>query len=69
MRAHHVIAAVAVILVGVGGKLIFSTASTAEADALSIKSVSLDVSQLHHKAKNLPLQKFQDMSFVFSGGD
>ena len=69
MRAHHVIAVVAAILVGVGVKLIFFTAPTAEADPLSIKSVGVDVSQLHQNVKNLPVQKFHDMSLLFPGGD
>ncbi len=69
MRAHHVIAVVAVILVGVGVKLIFFTAPTAEADPLSIKSVGVDVSQLHQNVKNLPVQKLHDMSLVFPGDD
>jgi len=69
MRAHHVIAIVAVILVGVGVKLIFFSAPTAEADPLSIKSMRVDVSQLHQNAKNLPVQKFHDMSLVFCDGD
>jgi hypothetical protein len=44
MRAHHVIiAAVAVILVGFGVKLIFFWAPTAEAK-LSVESVSMDIS-------------------------
>jgi hypothetical protein len=37
MRAHHVIAVVAVILVGVGLKLVFFTAPTAEAVSFSVK--------------------------------
>jgi hypothetical protein len=69
MRAHHVIAIVAVILVGVGMKLTFFPAPTAEADSLSIKSVSLDISQMHQNTKNLPVQKLHDMSFVFSDVD
>ena len=69
MRAHHVIAVVAVILVGVGVKLIFFTAPTAEADPLFIKSVGVDVSQLHQNVKNLPVQKLHDMSLVFPDGD
>ena len=69
MRAYHVIAVVAVILVGFGVKLIFFTAPTAEADPLSIKRVGVDVSPLHHNAKNLPVQKLYDMSFVFPGSD
>jgi hypothetical protein len=69
MRAHHVIVVVAAILVAVGVKLIFFPAPTAEAESLSIKSVGVDVSQLHQNAKNLPVQKFHDMSFVFPDGD
>jgi hypothetical protein len=69
MRAHHVIAVIAVILVGVGVKLIFFSAPTAEADTLSIRSVSVDVSQLHQIAKSLPVQTFRDMSLVFADGD
>jgi hypothetical protein len=62
MRAHHVIAVVAV---GVGVKLIFFAAPTAEADSLSIKSMSVNVSQMHQNIKNLPVQEFHDMSLVF----
>jgi hypothetical protein len=69
MRARHVIAVIAVILVGVGVKLIFFTAATAEADPLSIKSVGVDVSQLHQNVKTVPVQKFHDMSLVFAGDD
>jgi len=69
MRAHHVIAIVAVILVGVGVKLIFFPVPTAEADLLSIKSVGMDVSQLHQNAENLPVQKFHDLSLVFPESD
>jgi hypothetical protein len=69
MRAHHVIAIVAVILVGVGVKLTFFAAPTAEAESLFVKSVSLDISQMHQNTKNLPVQKLHDMSFVFSDGD
>jgi hypothetical protein len=69
MHARHVTAVVAVILVGVGVKLIFFTARTAEADSLSIKSVGVDISQLHQNVKNLLVQKFHDMSLVFSDGD
>jgi hypothetical protein len=66
MRSHHAIAVVAVILVGVGVKLIFFTAPTAEADSLAIKSAGLDISQLHQN-RNLPAQRSHDMSVVFPG--
>jgi hypothetical protein len=69
MRAQHVIAVVAAIFVGVGLKLIFFAAPTAEADARPIKSVSVDISQIHQNSKSLPVQKLHDMSLVFSAGD
>jgi hypothetical protein len=69
MRARHVIAIVAVVLVVVGVKLIFLTAPTAEAVSLSVKSVGVNVSQLHRNVGNLPVENFHDMLFVFSGGD
>jgi len=66
MRAHHVIiAAVAVILIGLGVKLIFFWAPPAEANLLSVKSVSMDISEMERNAKNLPVQKIHDMTFVF----
>ncbi len=67
MRAHHVIAVVAVVLVVVGVKLIFFTPQPAEAVSLSIKSVGLNVSQLHQSVRNLPVETFHDMSLVFGG--
>jgi hypothetical protein len=69
MRARHVIAVGAIILVGAGVKLIFFAAPTAEAVSPPIKSVSVDVSQLHQNAKSLSAQRLDDMSFVFPGGD
>jgi len=72
MRAHHgVFAAVAVILVGLGVKLVFFSEPTADAKLLSVKSMSMDISELHRNTniKNLPVQKIHDMTFVFSDGD
>jgi hypothetical protein len=72
MRAHHgIIAAVAVVLVGFGVKLIFFSEPTAEAKLLSVKSVSMDISEIHRNTntKTLPVQKIHDMTFVFSDDD
>ena len=65
MRAHHVIALVAVILVGIGVKLPFFAAPLAEAESRSINSVSVDVSPSHYNIETLPVQTFHDMSLVF----
>jgi hypothetical protein len=63
MRAGHVIAVVTVILVGFGLKLTFFSGPIAAAD---VGSVSMDISEMHHKIKNLPVENFHDMTFVFS---
>jgi hypothetical protein len=44
-------------------------APTAEANLLSVKSVSIDISEVQRNTKNLPVQKINDMTFVFSNGD
>jgi hypothetical protein len=69
MRAHHAIGIVAVILVGFGLKLLFFSAPTAEADLRGVRSVGMDISQMHQNNKNLPEQKIHDMTFVFSEVD
>jgi hypothetical protein len=56
MRIHHVIAVVAVLIIGVGVKQFFSPAKTAEAD---IRAVSVNILQMHREypnMKNLTLQ-------------
>jgi hypothetical protein len=68
MRARPVIAVATLILVGVGVKLTFFSAPIAAADVGSTKSVSIDVSGIHHAIKSLPAETFHDMTFVFSSG-
>ena len=69
MRAHHAITIVAAILVGFVLKLIFFSAPIAVADVGSVKSVSMDISEMHQNIKNIPVEKFHDKTFVFSNGD
>jgi hypothetical protein len=69
MRAYHAIAVVTLILIGFGLKLTFFSAPIAEADVGSVKSVDIDISRMHQNIKNLPVEKFQDMTFVFSDHD
>ena len=54
-----------VLLGAIGVKLIFFAAPTAEADSLAIKGLSVEVSQRQQSIKNLPVEKFHDMTFVF----
>ena len=68
MRTHHAIAIVTVILVGFGLKLIFFSAPITVADASVVKRASVDISEMQQSIKNLPVEKFHDMTFVFSNG-
>jgi hypothetical protein len=65
MCAHHAIAIVAIVLIGFGLKLALFSAPTAGADT----SLRIDTFQMQHNIKNLPEQKMNDMTFVFSEGD
>ena len=64
MRARNVTAIVALVLVGFAIKLFFFAAPPAEAEMRN----SLDISRMH-AGKNLPVQKIDDMTFVFSDAD
>ena len=65
MRAHHAIAVVAIILIGLGLKLTFFSAPPAEADARSVESLHIDVSQLQLGA---PIFQPQDQFVHERGG-
>jgi hypothetical protein len=69
MRVHHGIAIVAILLIGFGLKLTFFSAPRAEADAPSVETVRMDISQMHQNIKNLSEQRMHDMTFVFFEGD
>ena len=72
MRAHHVIAVVTVLIIGLGAKQFFFPATEAEADIRAVPSASMNVFQMHidhPNMKNIPVQKIHDMTFVFSDGD
>jgi hypothetical protein len=59
----------AVIVAGLGLKLIFFNAPVAEADPLLVHTGAFDPSRSDQNRANLPVQKLHDMSFVFSDGD
>lgn len=72
MRSHHVIAIVAVLVIGLGVKQYFFPPIKAVADIHAIPSANMIVLQMHidHPNKNdLPAQKMQDMSIVFPESD
>lgn len=72
MRPHHVVAVVAVILIGFGAKLFFFPTPAAEANIHAVPSASMNVLQMHvdyPNIKNLPVQNVHDLSFVYSDSD
>jgi len=52
------------LLIGVTAKLSFFDPQPAEA---VLSSATLDIQKVHQSMTNLPVQKFQDMTFVFAG--
>ena len=66
MRAHHVIAVVAVLIIGLGAKLYLFPPKQAEADAFP--TATTNVLQMHTDIdmKQLPQQKMNDKTFIFT---
>ena len=63
MRAYHVIAVAAVILVGFGVKLFFFSVPTVEVGIHAGEEASMNILQMHidyPKMKNLPVQDVKD---------
>jgi hypothetical protein len=67
MRAHHVIAVVAVLVIGLGAKQFLFPPRQADADINAVPSASVNVLQMQSdvEMKTLPAQKMRDMTFVF----
>ena len=61
MRAHHLIAVVVVLVIGLGAKLFLFPPKKAEADIRP--SANMNISQMQRE--NLPMQKMHEMTFVF----
>jgi hypothetical protein len=62
MRKHHVIAVLAVLLIGVVAKQFFFPPKAAEADT---RASNMNIRQIHLDHPNLPAQEMHDMTFVF----
>jgi hypothetical protein len=67
IRTHHVLAVVAVLVVGLGTKQYFFPPMEAEGSPHAVPSASMNVLQMHRdiNMQNLPVQKVNDMTFVF----
>jgi len=68
MRTHHVIAVVAVLIVGLGAKQFLFPPKQANADIDAISSASVNILQMHSDidTKSLPVQKVNDKTFIFT---
>ena len=66
MRAHHVIAVVAVLVIGLGAKQFLFPPE--QANAVAFPTASMNVLQMHSDIdmKHLPVQKMNDKSFIFT---
>jgi len=68
VRAHHVIAVVAVLVIGLGAKQFVFPPQQADANTNAVPSTSVNVLQMHHDidTKSLPVQKMNDKAFIFT---
>ena len=68
MRVHHVIAVVAVLVVGVGAKQFLFPPTQADAGVNAVTSASVNVLQMHRDidTKSLSVQKMNDKTFIFT---
>ena len=66
MRAHHVIAVVAVLVIGLGVKLYLFPPKQAEADVFPTGTMNVLQLQTDIDMKQLPRQKINDQAFIFT---
>ena len=66
MRAHHVIAVVAVLVIGLGAKLYLFPPKQAEADVFPTGTMNVLQMQTDIGMKQIPEQKMNDKTFIFT---
>jgi hypothetical protein len=68
MRAHHVIAVLAVLVIGLGAKQFVFPPKQADANIIAVPNASVNVLQMHRDIdiKALPVQKMNDKTFIFA---
>ena len=68
MRAHHVIAVVAVLVVGLGAKQFLFPPTQADANINAVPRDSVNVLQMHRDmdTKSVPVQKMNDKTFIYT---
>jgi len=69
MRAHHAIAVVAALIIGLGAKQYLFPPKHADADVFP--PATMNVLQMHAgiDTKKLPQQKMNDKAFIFTEGE
>jgi hypothetical protein len=68
MRVHHVIAVVAILVIGLGAKELLFPPMKADADIRDVPSASVNVLQMQRDmdTKSLPALKMNDKAFIFT---
>jgi len=66
MRTHHVIAVVAVLIIGFGAKQYLFPPKQAEADSLPTATTNVLQLQADINMQQLPQQKMNDKTFIFT---
>jgi hypothetical protein len=71
IRAHHIIAVLAVLVIGLGTKQFLFPPRQADADILFVPSAGINVLQMLSDIdmKTLPQQKMNDKTFIFTDED
>jgi molybdenum-dependent DNA-binding transcriptional regulator ModE len=71
MRARHVIAVVAVLVIGLGAKQFLFPPTQADANINAVPSASVNVLQMHRDidTKSISVQKMNDKTFIFTDED
>ncbi|HEY5504447.1 MAG TPA: hypothetical protein VIK28_04750 [Sedimentisphaerales bacterium] len=69
IRTHHVLAVVAVLIIGLGAKQYFFPPITAEANLRAVPAIN--ILQMHRdiNMQNLSVQKVHDKTFIFVEGE
>ena len=70
MRVRYVVAIAAILVIGLGARVVTSSVSGAHAYLEARTNDSMNVLQMHRdypNMKNVPLQKVHDMTFIFPG--
>jgi hypothetical protein len=70
MRLRYVVAIGAILVIGLGARVVTSSVSRAHANLDARTNDSMNVLQMHRdypNMKNVPLQKVHDMTFIFPG--